>query len=96
MLAPARIALIGIKKRVSSRVAARPWPALLRGSSHLDAFFLYGQQRGVFGIEMPASWWSDFYLSCLFGAGWAVATGRLAQASVVRAVLTSFSRVQSP
>lgn len=42
-------------------------------------------------------------LSCLFGAGWAVATGALAQASVVRAVPTSFldgarsgSRVQSP
>ncbi|MDS0761441.1 hypothetical protein [Xanthomonas citri] len=66
-------------------------------------FHLHGQQRGVFGIEMPASWWSDFYLSCLFGAGWAVATGRLAQASGVRAVLSSFldgarsgSRVQSP
>ncbi|AZR24871.1 hypothetical protein NX81_011945 [Xanthomonas vasicola] len=33
LLPPARIALIGSKKRVSSRVAARRWPALLRGSS---------------------------------------------------------------
>lgn len=86
--------------RGNTYYAAPEWESF---QAHLDAFFLHGQQRGVFGIEMPASWWSDFYLSCLFGAGWAVATGRLAQASVVRAVLTSFlegaragSRVQSP
>ncbi|AVT99239.1 TetR/AcrR family transcriptional regulator [Xanthomonas oryzae] len=74
-------------ERGNTYYAAPEWESF---QAHLDAFFLHGQQRGVFGIEMPASWWSDFYLSCLFGAGWAVATGRLAQASVVRAVLTSF------
>ncbi|MBV6850525.1 TetR/AcrR family transcriptional regulator [Xanthomonas euvesicatoria] len=87
-------------ERGNTYYAAPEWESF---QAHLDAFFLHGQRRGVFGIEMPASWWRDFYLSCLFGAGWAVATGRLAQASVVRAVLTSFlegarsgSRVQSP
>ncbi|KAB7771799.1 TetR/AcrR family transcriptional regulator [Xanthomonas maliensis] len=58
--------------------------------ARLDAFFLDGQQRAVFGIEFTAPWLSDFYLSCLFGAGWAVATGRLAPASVKHAVLSSF------
>ncbi|MEF9422227.1 hypothetical protein [Xanthomonas citri] len=89
-----------VAERGNTYYAAPEWESF---QAHLGAFFLHGQQCGVFGIEMPASWWSDFYLSCLFGAGWAVATGRLSQASVVRAVLSSFldgarsgSRVQSP
>lgn len=63
------------------------WTAIY---TRFDAFFLHGQKAGAFSIELPASWWTDFYWSCLFGAGWAMATGRIAHAAVLKAVMASF------
>lgn len=44
----------------------------------MRAFFLRGQQEGVFRIELPAGWLSEAFFDLLAGVGWAVQDGRLA------------------
>jgi len=60
--------------------------------ARLDAFFLSGQKAGAFTIEMPAPWLSDFYWTCLYGAAWSIARGRMAPASALSTVMRSFLR----
>lgn len=63
------------------------WRAL---EDRFDAFFLRGQRLGEFRIELPAAWLSDFYWSCLYGAAYAIARGRMAPAGAQGAIMTSF------
>lgn len=63
------------------------WRAL---EDRFDAFFLRGQKLGEFRIELPAAWLSDFYWSCLYGAAYAIARGRMALAGAQAAIMTSF------
>ncbi|MGF1427920.1 TetR/AcrR family transcriptional regulator [Kitasatospora sp. LaBMicrA B282] len=46
--------------------------------ARVRAFFLRGQQEGVFRIELPAGWLSEAFFDLLAGVGWAVQDGRLA------------------
>jgi len=57
-----------------------------------EAFFLNAQRAGVFSIEMPAAWMSDFYWSCLYGVNRSIGDGRIAAASAGRLLVRSFLR----
>jgi AcrR family transcriptional regulator len=54
------------------------------------AFFLRGQQQGVFRIELPAGWLSEAFFDLLAGVGWAVQDGRLAPRDSAFALIELF------
>ncbi len=54
------------------------------------AFFLRGQQQGVFRIELPAGWLAEAFFDLLAGVGWAVQDGRLAPRDSAFALIELF------
>lgn len=56
----------------------------------LEQYFLEGQKRGSFLLQLPATWLSDLYWSCLYGASWSIAHGRLGPAAAATMVTSSF------
>lgn len=60
-----------------------PWKAYVDG---LDAFFLHGQQRGLFRIDVPAPVLADLFASLLCGMIDSERVGRAAPAGSARTV----------
>lgn len=80
--------MASLRSSLQEEILAPPeWQAI---DARLDAFFLRGQKSGAFPIEMPAPWLADFYWTCIYGAAWYMARGRLAPASALSTVMRSF------